>query len=278
MTLLITALELRQIQSNNDVIILDCRANLADRSQSLQNYRNGHIENAFFADLENDLSDLTLPNKGRHPLPSSEQWQRTLRAWGVTKNSQVVVYDQNNSMFAVRAWWMLKASGFTNVAVLNGGLDAWLAAGFECSTEAPKPVASSVIVDPFNGIVDEGAIKNADPYTIVLDARAIDRYLGKTEPLDAAAGHIPGAISAEFSANLNSDGTFKNAELLQQRFSSLTQNHTIICYCGSGVTACHNLFSLTLAGYPNALLFPGSWSQWSSDSANPIETKLEGTL
>lgn len=278
MNSLISALELHQAQSSKDVIILDCRANLVDRALSLQDYRNGHIENAFFADLESDLSDPTQSNKGRHPLPSSEHWQRTLRAWGVSHGSRIVVYDQNNSMFAARAWWMLKASGLTNVAVLNGGLDAWLTAGFEYSTEMPVAKASTIIVKPFEGLVDEDAVKFREQNTIILDARAMDRYLGKTEPLDAAAGHIPGAVSAAFTANLHSNGTFKSTELLQQRFASLTQNHTIICYCGSGVTACHNLFSLALAGYSNALLFPGSWSQWSSDPANPIETKLEGSL
>lgn len=275
---LISATALFQKLSDPRVVILDCRANLSDRAKSRLDYEANHIPGAFYADLETDLSDLSDPKHGRHPLPSRDRWQATLRNWGIHLNSEVVVYDQNNSMFAARAWWMLRYCGVAQTRVLDGGLDAWTQAGLAVNAEIPVAAESQIVVHDFMAKVDENEVKTLSKNEILLDARAIERYLGKHEPLDDAAGHIPGAINAEFVRNVNDNGTFKSQEELTQRFSSIANYNRIVCYCGSGVTACHNLLSLVVAGLDQGFLFPGSWSQWSSNPSNPIETQHEGTL
>lgn len=275
---LISATALFQKLSDPRLVILDCRANLSDRTRSRLDYEASHIPGSFYADLETDLSDLSTLNLGRHPLPSRDRWQATLRNWGIHSNSEVVVYDQHNSMFAARAWWMLRSCGVAQTRVLDGGLDAWLQAGFPVNADQPVAEESQIEIHDFIDTIEEHDVKTLSKNDILLDARALERYLGSHEPIDSAAGHIPGAINAEFVRNVNDNGTFKSQEELAQRFSSISHYHRIVCYCGSGVTACHNILSLAIAGLDQTLLFPGSWSQWSSTPENAIETQHEGTL
>jgi thiosulfate/3-mercaptopyruvate sulfurtransferase len=280
MSQLISAKDLKNSLVLNDLKIFDCRADLTDREQSRKLYDAGHIPGAVHAHLENDLSGPIIPGQtGRHPLPITEHFQDTLRNWGIHLNDSVVVYDQTNSMFAVRLWWMLRWAGLTDVKVLNGGLDAWLAAGGDLSQDSPSSVNPSDITPrtPSDWVVSQTDLYTISEQTVLLDARALNRYSGETEPLDAKAGHIPGAINADFTKNLNEDGTFKASAALAERFTQL-RGKSVICYCGSGVTACHNAFAIVESGLPLPKLFPGSWSEWITNESNALATGIEGAL
>lgn len=280
MTQLIHASGLSALLREQSVKVFDCRADLTDRSKSKELFLSGHIPGAIHAHLEEDLSGPILPGKtGRHPLPEKSAFEQTLRQWGLTKGDNVVVYDQSNSMFAVRLWWMLQWAGIKNVVILNGGLEAWKNAGGELTQlETALPSPSSIEIEaPDDWIISDTELKNLTDDALLLDARALNRYSGETEPLDSKAGHIPGAINADFSKNLNPDGTFKSRVELAERFASL-KNKNVICYCGSGVTACHNLFAIVESGQTMPKLYPGSWSEWITREDNTIATGVEGAL
>ena len=278
MSHLISAAELKQ-KDLSELIILDCRSDLADRENGYRLYLSNHISGALHAHLENDLSGPIVPSQtGRHPLPTAEKFATTVRNWGITNDSQVVVYDQNNSMFAARAWWMLRWIGIEHVKVIDGGFDAWLAANGDCENgEAPSLSPSNFNVSSFKDqIVSAEQLLAGTGELTILDARALPRYLGETEPLDIKAGHIPSALNAEFTKNLNPDGTFLDKNKLKERFTSI-KDKTVVCYCGSGVTACHNILAIAESGYSEPKLYPGSWSEWITDDSRPISTTLEGT-
>jgi thiosulfate/3-mercaptopyruvate sulfurtransferase len=264
---LITPAELAQ---RSDCLAFDCRFSLMDKTAGRLSYEAGHIPGARFADLEQDLSS---PGgvRGRHPLPERASLESRFRAWGVNDDTPLVCYDQNSGAFAARFWWLARWLGHRDVAVLEGGLDAWLAAGLPTNADSVATTAGHFTAhEPLTRMRDATEI-DASAQTL-LDARDIQRFRGEVEPIDRIAGRIPGAISAPFTDNLV-DGRFKSAEALRLRFSELGLKATddIVCYCGSGVTAAHNVLALIRAGYPEPALYPGSWSEWIEDPARPIE-------
>lgn len=278
-TTLIAADELASHVNDPDWIIIDCRFDLTNAEAGPNAYLQGHIPNARYAHLDTDLSDKRPgPNgefRGRHPLPAREAFIETLRGWGIHPHSQVIAYDAQGGMFAARLWWMLRWCGHENVAVLDGGLPAWQALGEALATDTPAPARGSIaLTEPLVKTVDaQTLLENIEQATrIVVDARAPDRYRGENETLDPVGGHIPGAKNRFFRDNLQADGRFKSAEQLRNDFSELiSQPKQAVMQCGSGVTACHNLLALEVAGLSDAALYPGSWSEWCADSARPVE-------
>ncbi|HRL93627.1 MAG TPA: sulfurtransferase [Pseudomonas sp.] len=262
------------------LVLLDCRFALDDPAYGLRSYNAGHIAGAQFADLERDLSAPVRKGiTGRHPLPASDTLIATLQAWGINNDSQIVLYDDGPGAFAARAWWLLAWLGKQdNVWLLDGGLQAWNAAGLPLTAASASPQPGNFSGQPQAALVlDASQLQqrlNSTQLTL-LDARAQPRFRGEVEPLDPVAGHIPGAQCAVFTDNLASNGCFLPAPKLQQRFAALLGSRPasdLVAYCGSGVTACHNLFALCLAGYPLAPLYAGSWSEWITDPQRPVAT------
>jgi thiosulfate/3-mercaptopyruvate sulfurtransferase len=274
-TTLISASDLAQHALQSDWVVLDCRHDLAKPDAGRAAYDAGHIPNAQFASLDQDLSDHAQgPDgkfRGRHPLPDIDAFVEILRRWGVNDNSQVVAYDAQGGMFAARLWWMLRWVGHEAVAVLDGGLPAWTAHGMWLSTEpASRPRGNIQRRKPLVRTASAEDILAQSQLT-VLDARAPDRFRGENETLDPVGGHIPGAINRFFKDNLQADGRFKPAAQLRQEFGALLSSPaSAVMQCGSGVTACHNLLALETAGLPGAALYPGSWSEWCADPARPV--------
>ncbi|MBT8137656.1 MAG: sulfurtransferase [Gammaproteobacteria bacterium] len=257
-----------------DWVLLDCRYSLADPAAGRARWEQGHIPGAVHADLENELSAPASP-RGRHPLPDPVELAGHFSDWGISMETQVVAYDDSHGAFAARAWWLLRWLGHDAVAVLDGGLQAWRRAGLPLTNAVPdrKPAHFEIrLRDQLRVDADEvaQALKSDG---CVLDARAAERFLGEQEPLDRRAGHIPGAHNYPFTANLDRDGRFLSPSELRVCFDAARQSTSpkkIICMCGSGVTACHNLLALEIAQLPGARLFPGSWSEWCADPQRPI--------
>ncbi len=250
--------------------VLDCRARLGDPGAGRQAYAQGHIPGAVHADLDRDLADPPGSN-GRHPLPTRERWLATCRRWGLNDEDAVVTYDDVGGAFAARAWWMLRWLGHSNVAVLDGGLHAWqrIQPG-PLQTESPVPAPGNFSDrTPLTRTVAAAEITPGTHSTLV-DARVSARFEGQEEPIDHTAGHIPGAVCLPNGDNLTADGYFKPASELHARFAGLSED--IICYCGSGVTAAHNILAMVSAGLPEPALYPGSWSEWIEDPSRPIAT------
>lgn len=277
---LISPQALNERQSQPGLVILDCRFALEDPDYGLRSYAEGHIEGAQFADLERDLSGpVTKGVTGRHPLPDPDELIERLRGWGINNDSDVVLYDDGPGAFAARAWWLLAWLGKRDgVFVLDGGLKAWHAAGFPLNLDSVK-----VPRGHFDGAPDNQLLIKAqalqkrlnDPALTLIDARALPRFRGEVEPIDPVAGHIPGAQCAAFNENLDSSGRFLPVEQLKQRFAEKLGDRSpdeLVAYCGSGVTACHNLFALALAGYPLGKLYAGSWSEWINDPQRGVAT------
>lgn len=262
------------------MVILDCRFALEDPDYGRCSYAEGHIEGAQYVDLERHLSGpVTKGVTGRHPLPAANVFAEQLRAWGVNADTDVVLYDDGPGAYAARAWWLLAWLGKRDgVFILDGGLKAWHAAGFPLSLDAPVVEPGAFVGTPDNRMVLDAEHlleRLGQPGLTLIDARAQPRFRGEVEPIDPIAGHIPGAQCAAFNENLGSDGRFLPAEQLKQRFATQLQGRSpdeLVAYCGSGVTACHNLFALSLAGYPLGKLYAGSWSEWINDPARAIAT------
>jgi thiosulfate/3-mercaptopyruvate sulfurtransferase len=260
------------------LVILDCRFALEDVDYGQRSYAEGHIAGAHFADLERDLSGPVVKGvTGRHPLPDPQQLIQRLRSWGIDNDSDVVLYDDGPGAFAARAWWLLAWLGKRDgVAILDGGLKAWHAAGLPLSLDACDKREGNFSGQPDASLVlDAAELANGlgTPDLTLLDARALPRFRGEVEPIDPVAGHIPGAHCAAFTDNLGPDGRFLSPQQLKQRFAALLgtrQPQALVADCGSGVTACHNLFALALAGYPLARLYAGSWSEWITDPQRPV--------
>ncbi|GAA1482612.1 sulfurtransferase [Gordonia sinesedis] len=270
---LITADDLVEAMlSDRPPVVLDVRWKLGD-DQGRDHYRAGHIPGAVYVDLETELADPPSPERGRHPLPEVRRLQESARRWGVDGTAPVVVYDDTGNLAAARAWWLLRWGGHPDVRLLDGGLDAWRAAGLRISTgdTAPRPGTVTLIGGGMPvADIDEVA---ATPGPLV-DARAAERYRGETEPVDPRAGHIPGAISVPTADNLTADGHFLPADALRERFAEYgitSGGPAAIAYCGSGINAAHEIAALEIAGVP-AALYGGSWSQWSADPARPAAT------
>ncbi len=279
-TTLITAAELMQHLANPNFVILDCRSELTDPRAGPAAFAEGHIPGAQHADPDIHLSDKSPAAdgafRGRHPLPSPESFIETLRDFGVYPNSQVIAYDAHGGMFASRLWWMLRWIGHHGVAVLDGGLPAWLAAGGTLTPELINRPRGSITLQPplANAVSADDVLANLSARArTVIDARAADRFRGENEVIDPVAGHIPGAKNRPFKDNLQPDGRFKPADALRSEFSALIKSpEATIAQCGSGISACHNLLAMELAGLPGAALYPGSWSEWSADPARPVAT------
>jgi thiosulfate/3-mercaptopyruvate sulfurtransferase len=279
-TTLITATDLAQHFLEPDWIVIDCRHDLVNPDAGRNAYAEGHIPNAQFAHVDTDLAgDKVGPDgafRGRHPLPDRDAFIETLRRWGVNDTSQVVAYDAHGGMFAARLWWMLRWVGHEAVAVLDGGLPAWTAHGTWLSTEPAARARGNLQGKP-SLVASVGAddiLANLSPASrTVIDARAPDRFRGENETLDPVGGHIPGAKNRFFKDNLQADGRFKPAAQLREEFGQLIGEPAAgIMQCGSGVTACHNLLALEVAGLPGAALYPGSWSEWCADPSRPVAT------
>ncbi len=276
-TTLIGAAELRRQLATPGWVLLDCRFDLADPAAGRQAFARGHIPGATHADLNRDLSAPVSGNSGRHPLPHPDTFAKTAADWGIDPRTQVIVYDDNNGSFAARAWWMLRWIGVPQVAVLDGGWAAWRAAGGEVD-QAQAPVRSPSTLRPQlrpEAVLSAAQVAAAlaEPGRLLVDARAAARFAGEVEPIDPVAGHVPGARNHPFTLNLQPDGTLLPAEQLRRRwleFLGATRPEGLISMCGSGVTACHNLLALEVAGLPGARLYAGSWSEWIRDPARPV--------
>jgi thiosulfate/3-mercaptopyruvate sulfurtransferase len=254
-------------------VLIDVRWSLAGPPGILA-YRAGHLPGARFADLDTELSGRRGAG-GRHPLPDTAEFELLMRSLGVHGDSAVVVYDAADSVPASRAWWELRYFGHDNVRVLDGGYAAWVAAGFPVTVEEP-PVRPGDFVARPGGLpmIDADDASSLATHGILVDVRAGERYRGEVEPVDAVAGHIPGAVNLPTVGNINADGRFLDIETLAHRFESLaiTADSEVGAYCGSGVNAAHTAFAMTLAGLPTPALYVGSWSNWIADGSRPIAT------
>ena len=283
MTPLITAEALHMSLHNADWLVADCRHDLADPGYGRRAYADGHIPGSLFLHLDDDLSgakhDASGRFRGRHPLPDREIFARRLAQAGLTPQTTLVAYDDGDGMYAARLWWLAQWIGHERVTVLDGGFKAWRERGYAVTTEAPAPraAATPVVAAPRVATIDADTLLAnlaAGKYRI-LDARAAERYRGEVEPLDAKAGHIPGAHNRMFRLNLQADGRFKRPETLRAEFSAAIAGvpaDRVVHQCGSGVSACHNLLAMAVAGMPGTLLYPGSWSEWSADPGRPVAT------
>lgn len=273
---LISAAQLRALLAENTpTVLVDTGFDLADTGAGERAYAAAHPSGAFYLHLDRDLSGAKTGANGRHPLPARAAFAATLGRIGVTPATQVVIYDRQGGMYAARAWWLLRWMGHEAVAVLDGGADAWVATGAALTAEA-TPAANLVPYPeraPVVATIDADALQQRLGQLRLLDARAGERFRGEIEPLDAAAGHIPGALNRFFKDNLGADGRFKSADALRAEFLPLLGRVPLaetVHQCGSGVTACHNLLAMEHAGLAGSLLYPGSWSEWSSDPARPV--------
>ena len=255
-------------------VLLDVRWALGD-TEGRQHYLDVHIPGAVFVDLEIELAAPGSPELGRHPLPTVTDLQDAARRWGVRAGSPVVVYDATGNRAAARAWWVLRWAGVADVTMLDGGLGAWTSAGHPVRSgdEHPRRPGDVVLTAGHLPTLTADEAAELAAHGRLLDARAAERYSGETEPIDPRAGHIPGARSAPTSENLGPDGRFAPAEALRKRFAAVgaEPGRPVGVYCGSGVTAAHQVAALALAGV-DAALYPGSWSQWSSDPGRPVAT------
>ncbi len=265
---LVTAGDLAAALADDDPpVLLDVRWALG-RTDGHERYLAGHLPGAVYVDLDTELAAAPSPELGRHPLPTAEDLEASARRWGVREVSAVVVYDDLGGMSAARAWWLLRWAGVASVRLLDGGLAAWTSSGLSLE-------AGEVTAEPGDLVVRPGALATitADEVSTwpgaLLDARAAERYAGLVEPVDPRAGHIPGAVSVPTAGNLDADGHFLADDALRSRFAGLTG--PVAVYCGSGVTATHEIAALAAVGV-EAALYPGSWSAWSSDPARPVAT------
>jgi thiosulfate/3-mercaptopyruvate sulfurtransferase len=270
------------LAGNFEPAVIDCRFDLMNPEGGRRAYLAGHVPGARYADLNKDLSAPIGPDSGRHPLPAPQDLAATLDRLGIGNATQVIAYDDTGGSFAARLWWLLRWLGHRSVAVLDGGLRAWTAAGGALESGEQKSMpAETAARTRFFGTADSAAVVDtadiaarlSDPAYLLVDARAAERYLGSVEPIDAVAGHIAGAVNHPFSANLGQDGRFLPAQQLRRlweaRFAGRKPGQ-VAAMCGSGVTACHNLLSLEVAGLPGAKLYAGSWSEWIRDPNRPV--------
>ena len=255
-------------------LIWDCSFDLGDAEAGERAHAQGHLPGAIHVHLDRDLAGAKTGRNGRHPLPSRQAWAASLGRLGVTPARAVVVYDAQGGMYAARAWWMLLWAGHRDVRVLDGGLQAWAAAGgaVQAGVVAPVPAADAYpLGDSLVAAVDADTLQKSLGRVTLLDARTGERYRGEVEPLDKRAGHIPGARSRFFKDNLDAQGRFRPAAELRAAFDAFgAAPGRIVHQCGSGVTACHNLLAMEAAGLSGSALYPGSWSEWSSDPARPV--------
>lgn len=276
---LIDADDLARLIEQGGALVCDCRFDLDDPAAGRRDYRTGHIPGAIHVDLERDLSAISTGANGRHPLPDREAFAARMAELGVAQGGQVVTYDTAGGFYASRLWWMLRWAGHGPVAVLDGGLKAWTVAGhtleqgdirvahgdFRASPTPAMPIAEV-------GEIEANLLRSE---LLVIDARTAARFAGAPDPLDDAAGHIPGARNRFWRHNLAADGHLKPADMLAREYAELVGDRpagAVVHQCGSGVTATHNLLAMEVAGLEGSRLYPGSWSEWTADPARPIAT------
>lgn len=280
-TTLIGAAALRDSVGKPDVAVIDCRFDLMNPDGGRRAYLEGHIPGARYADLNRDLSAPITAASGRHPLPAPDDFAATLARLGIGRATQVIAYDDSAGALASRLWWMLRWVGHPAAAVLDGGIKAWVNAGGTLESGEDKRLPAEAVGGASSLRADMAAVIEAadverrlsDPGFLLIDARAHERYAGTVEPIDSVAGHIPGAVNQPFSANLAADGRFLPAAALRQMWEKRLAGRSptqVAAMCGSGVTACHNLLSLEVAGLRGAKLYAGSWSEWIRDPHRPI--------
>ena len=269
MNVLIDADELATaLASDQPPVLLDVRWQLGG-PPGHESYLEGHIPGAVYVDLDTELARHAEPTDGRHPLPELADLQAAARRWGISEGDTVVAYDAVGNTSAARAWWLLRWAGVADVRLLDGALGAWTSAGHPLATDDVVPEPGTVTLTP--GHLPVLPFEQVEAYEgLLLDARAAERYRGEQEHLDPRAGHIPGAISAPSSENLDQDGCFLPEELLRERFGEIGEAPVAV-YCGSGVTAAHAIAALAVVGV-QAALYPGSWSQWAHDPKRPVAT------
>lgn len=280
MDYLISATELKDQQQAGNVLVFDCRFNLMDVDAGRAAYLQGHIPGAVYADLDQQLSSPHIPGEtGRHPLPNKADWISQVKQWGITPQHKVVAYDDVGGVAASRLWWMLRWIGHDNTAVLNGGWQAWLENTGVSSTQAPEQQPESdydySALESLTRIIEVEDLDTSKQ--ILIDAREQQRFDGTTEPIDPIAGHIPEAVCSPVSGNLDSNGKFKSASELSEKFSPAlaADQSDVVCYCGSGVSAAHNILAMRVAGIEEPKLYVGSWSEWITDPSRPIATEAE---
>jgi thiosulfate/3-mercaptopyruvate sulfurtransferase len=262
--------------SDPRVRIVDVRWYLGGRRTGAEEFARGHIPGALFVDVDSELAGPKGDGPGRHPLPSPERFAATLSRLGVNADTIVVAYDDVGGAMAARMWWLLRWFGHGGGRVLDGGIGAWTASGHPLSTEttAVHPAPALPLRARTTAVVDKAAVDamRRQPGVVLLDARAAERYQGLVEPVDARAGHVPGARSAPFTENLTAPaGRFLDDTALRAHYAALgALDGRVVCYCGSGVTACHDLLALALIGKDDALLYEGSWSDWAADASLPV--------
>jgi thiosulfate/3-mercaptopyruvate sulfurtransferase len=261
--------------SGNPPVVLDVRWALGG-PPGVEGYRGGHIEGARFVDLDHELAAPPGQGRGRHPLPDPAVFEAAMRSAGVSNASTVVVYDAGGGLSAARAWWLLRYFGHADSRLLDGGLAAWAAAGLTLTTAQPPVDPGDFTAHPGGmPVLDAEAASRMARAGLLLDARAAERYRGEVEPVDRVAGHIPGARSAPTAGNLAADGRFLDPDALRARFTAIgVSDGPVGAYCGSGVTAAHEVLALELSGV-TAALYPGSWSEWVSDPSRPVATGPE---
>ena len=273
--MLVSAAELAEHVGDPSWVVFDCRHDLTDLQRGARAYAEGHIPGAHFAAVETDLSGSKTGTNGRHPLPSPAAFIAFLARHGVSDTSTVVAYDDAGGLYAARLWWMARWIGLSRVLLLDGGLPKWVADGRPVAKDVPTPQPATL-----GGQADPSLVWTAgdvlehlqDADVALIDARMAERFRGETEPMDPFAGHIPGALNRFYKSNLNPDLTFRPATELQREFVSLIgrkRPERVVHYCGSGITACANLFAMEYAGLPGSKLYNGSWSEWLSDANRP---------
>jgi thiosulfate/3-mercaptopyruvate sulfurtransferase len=278
-TTLISTAQLAATLTDPGIVIIDCRFDLSDPAWGERVYREGHVPGAIYASLDRDLSGHKTGTNGRHPLPDSRTLGQTFGQWGVGEGRQVIAYDQDSGMYASRLWWELRWLGHHAVAVLDGGWKTWVQEQrpitSDVTTRTPQAFSPRPREEMLATIADVERLSTNRAWRLV-DARAPERFSGETETLDRVAGHIPGAANHFYRTNLTDAGRFKSPDDLRRQLRAAAGEvpaEQVVCYCGSGVTACHNLLAMEHAGLRGAKLYAGSWSEWSADPARPVEQR-----
>jgi len=274
-TTLIDTTELARHGGDPAFVVVDVRHDLAQPGYGENAYAQAHVPGAVFAHIDRDLSAPATGRNGRHPLPTPEAAAAVFGRLGIDTTKQVVAYDQGSGVYAARLWWMLRWLGHDNVAVLDGGFAKWSREGRPVESEARAAKPATFLPARVRPTVNATGVAASLPRhdLVLLDARAAERYRGDVEPLDPVAGHIPGALNRPHSRNVAPDGTFRSATELLGEFEAMLHGRSpgdVVHYCGSGVSACHNILAMTIAGYPLTRLYPGSWSEWCADPKRPV--------
>jgi thiosulfate/3-mercaptopyruvate sulfurtransferase len=276
--LLVSTQWLAQHINNSDLRIVDVRWYLFDKDKTgYSEYLRGHLPGAMFMDIDRDLASPRGQGPGRHPLPKADVFAQAASRAGIAADKHVIAYDDRGAASAARLWWLLRYFGHDRVSLLDGGITKWVEEKRPLQTEIPTIQETHFVPHPRPEMVVDADVVDrlrSDPRALVLDVRVAERYEGKIEPIDPRAGHVPGAKNAPYPGNLQVDQRFLSPEELRRRFEALGagDKDKIVSYCGSGVNACQNIFALHLAGLTNALLYEGSWSDWSSTPSRPLAT------